>query len=105
MTRSQELWLKLRNGYKLAAFRMIRSERERLLDELEKIQEIKRALDIEQKESLLCKICFDRDINTTSLSCGHSCMCDCCARKLFSCPICMKPLSQLVWEPRKNDDA
>lgn len=44
-----------------------------------------------------CKICFDEQIETTFIQCGHTISCKKCADKLSSgkCPICNTPISKI----------
>jgi len=39
-----------------------------------------------------CVACLDRLANTVLQRCRHLCVCDGCARKLTSCPICRQPV-------------
>lgn len=38
--------------------------------------------------SMQCKICFERQIDTVILRCGHVCVCSKCTPQLKLCPIC-----------------
>lgn len=40
------------------------------------------------KDSMLCKVCMDKDISTLFLPCSHLVCCDDCAPTLHECPIC-----------------
>ncbi|XP_052808302.1 uncharacterized protein LOC128237118 isoform X2 [Mya arenaria] len=40
------------------------------------------------REMQTCKICMERQVNTTLLPCGHLVSCDRCASRLAKCPIC-----------------
>lgn len=40
------------------------------------------------KESKLCKICVDKDINTVFLPCGHLVSCQGCAPRIKTCAVC-----------------
>jgi len=42
-----------------------------------------------------CKICFEADINTVLLPCGHMVSCLVCSRKIRDCPICRKKIAQI----------
>ena len=44
----------------------------------------------------VCKICFDRTIDTVLLPCAHSLLCQLCASAVTDCPICRKSVSQVV---------
>ena len=48
------------------------------------------------KDSDICKICFDQQINCVLLECGHMASCIECARQLFECPICREPILRIV---------
>jgi len=39
-----------------------------------------------------CVACLDRVANTVLQRCRHLCVCEACARKLTSCPICRQPV-------------
>lgn len=53
----------------------------------------------EQKE---CKICFDNEINTVLIPCGHLCVCEDCSHSLKTvgqsllCPICKSKVQKIV---------
>ncbi|XP_020654250.1 E3 ubiquitin-protein ligase MYLIP isoform X2 [Pogona vitticeps] len=40
------------------------------------------------KESLLCMVCCEEEINSTFCPCGHTVCCESCAAQLQSCPVC-----------------
>ena len=40
------------------------------------------------KDTMLCKICMDKDISTLFLPCSHLVCCDTCAPTVHDCPIC-----------------
>lgn len=40
------------------------------------------------KESIMCKICMDANVNVLFLPCGHLVACDKCAPHLHQCPMC-----------------
>lgn len=44
----------------------------------------------EEKEKFICKVCFDKPVNTVFLNCGHVCVCFDCAQDLKKkeCPMC-----------------
>eukprot|EP01135_Chromosphaera_perkinsii_P000451 Nk52_evm5s96 gene=Nk52_evmTU5s96 len=61
-------------------------ERERRTSEGEEWLKI---LQNTEKEQLLhCKICYDTRVEVALQPCGHSLMCETCARKFAACPIC-----------------
>nr|XP_042716442.1 E3 ubiquitin-protein ligase MYLIP isoform X2 [Chrysemys picta bellii] len=40
------------------------------------------------KESMLCMVCCEEEINSTFCPCGHTVCCETCAAQLQSCPVC-----------------
>ncbi|XP_075561671.1 E3 ubiquitin-protein ligase MYLIP isoform X2 [Pelecanus crispus] len=40
------------------------------------------------KESMLCMVCCEEEINSTFCPCGHTVCCKTCAAQLQSCPVC-----------------
>jgi len=54
-------------------------------------------------DSNLCKICFDRRINTVIIPCGHMALCSECSEKIrqdlrgtANCPICKSPFVDII---------
>jgi len=49
-------------------------------------------------DDTLCKICFEKPINTVLLECGHSALCGGCAQAITGhpCPFCRRPVSRVV---------
>lgn len=49
-------------------------------------------------DDTLCKICFEKPINTVLLDCGHSALCGNCAQAIAGqpCPFCRRPVSRVV---------
>ncbi|XP_076888879.1 uncharacterized protein LOC143539448 [Bidens hawaiensis] len=41
-----------------------------------------------QNDKILCRICFERDINTVLLPCRHHILCSICSERCQKCPIC-----------------
>ncbi|GJT93756.1 transmembrane fragile-X-F-associated protein [Tanacetum coccineum] len=41
-----------------------------------------------QNEKVLCRICFEREINTVLLPCRHHILCSICSEKCQKCPVC-----------------
>nr|GMD46473.1 Transmembrane Fragile-X-F-associated protein [Ipomoea batatas]GMD96389.1 Transmembrane Fragile-X-F-associated protein [Ipomoea batatas] len=41
-----------------------------------------------QNEKVLCKICFEKQINVVLLPCRHHILCSTCCEKCKRCPIC-----------------
>jgi len=52
----------------------------------------------EGADDTLCKICFEKPINTVLLECGHSALCGGCAQAITGnpCPFCRRPVSRVV---------
>jgi len=48
------------------------------------------------REEDLCKICFDRSIDTVMIPCGHMVVCRFCGKKVKDCPICRKPFDGII---------
>ena len=48
------------------------------------------------KEEDLCKLCFDRKIDTVMIPCGHMVVCRHCGKKVKDCPICRKPFDGII---------
>ena len=48
------------------------------------------------KEEDLCKLCFDRRIDTVMIPCGHMVVCRHCGKKVKDCPICRKPFDGII---------
>jgi hypothetical protein len=47
-------------------------------------------------EENLCKICFESQIDSVIIPCGHYAICNGCTKGLNSCPICRNPIAQIV---------
>lgn len=67
-------------------------EGERLKRQLEALQE---RLDGEVDRHL-CKVCFEREINTVLLDCKHRAVCDRCLAQLQNCPCCRTAITKTV---------
>ena len=52
--------------------------------DMESLKEENRRL----KDTMLCKVCMEKDISTLFLPCSHLVCCDDCAPSLRNCPIC-----------------
>jgi hypothetical protein len=51
----------------------------------------------EEKNDKLCRICFDRIVDTVLIPCGHAIVCDACSTTISQvCPLCKKPIQQIV---------
>ena len=46
-------------------------------------------------EDIACKICFTRESNVAYYPCGHM-LCEFCAKKCSNCPICRKPVQDVI---------
>lgn len=44
----------------------------------------------------ICKICFEKSIDSVLISCGHLCVCYGCASGLKNCPMCRAVIIQVV---------
>ncbi|KXJ22789.1 E3 ubiquitin-protein ligase XIAP [Exaiptasia diaphana] len=55
-----------------------------------------RDLDSMQEERLICKICMDAEVGVVFIPCGHISCCPPCASGLDLCPMCRKPIQQVV---------
>nr|XP_043617176.1 uncharacterized protein LOC122589012 [Erigeron canadensis] len=49
-----------------------------------------------QNEKVLCRICFEREINTVLLPCRHHILCSCCSGKCQKCPICRVSIEECL---------
>jgi len=49
-------------------------------------------------DTLACKICFEKQINTVLLECGHAALCSDCAKAITGqpCPFCRRPVSRVI---------
>ena len=43
-----------------------------------------------------CKVCFEAQINTVLIRCGHMCVCKRCATSLDKCPICRQGIEEVI---------
>ena len=45
----------------------------------------------------LCKICFEKPIDTVILECGHQIVCELCSGSVGNlCPLCRQPITRIV---------
>ncbi|KAL2425936.1 hypothetical protein ABEF95_007211 [Exophiala dermatitidis] len=51
---------------------------------------------VADEQADLCQICYGNDIDALFFSCGHVCACVDCAKQCEICPICRKPVAQVV---------
>ncbi|KJE90705.1 hypothetical protein CAOG_01971 [Capsaspora owczarzaki ATCC 30864] len=54
------------------------------------LNEFRTALHAKEAGHLTCKICFDRNVEVTLYPCGHTFMCERCARRFETCPVCAR---------------
>ncbi|KAI3866525.1 hypothetical protein MKW92_011386 [Papaver armeniacum] len=47
-----------------------------------------------QNEKVLCRICFEGDINIILLPCKHRILCSTCSEKCKRCPVCRVPIEE-----------
>jgi len=59
------------------------------------VLELQKRLEAEQ-ERHLCKICYEREINTVILDCQHRAVCSRCLDQVNSCPLCRASISSTV---------
>lgn len=45
-----------------------------------------------EEEKSLCTICYDQELSTAFVPCGHVIACQLCARQLHECPMCRRPV-------------
>jgi len=45
----------------------------------------------DNEERHVCKICYEREINTVLLDCYHAALCTRCVQQVTHCPICRAP--------------
>ena len=61
----------------------------------ETVKELSKQLESEEEKEL-CKICYERDIDTVILECAHRLMCSKCAQNLKQCPVDRKPITRVI---------
>jgi len=49
-----------------------------------------------KSDSMLCKICLEKEINTAFLPCRHSTICEDCSILVDICPLCRKQITQTL---------
>jgi len=59
------------------------------------VLELQKRLEIEC-ERHLCKICYEREIDTVILDCNHRAVCARCLEQVSSCPLCRAPVTKVV---------
>merc|ERR1712159_843249 len=60
-----------------------------------KVLELQKRLEMEL-ERHLCKICYEREINTVILDCNHRAVCARCLDQVTTCPLCRAPITKMV---------
>ena len=48
------------------------------------------------QEQRICKVCYDEEINTVFLPCGHLVCCSMCAPALSKCPVCRTSITDPI---------
>lgn len=51
---------------------------------------------MEISEENICKVCFENQIDTVIVPCGHICICSKCSKDIGTCPICRNLISQII---------
>ncbi|CAG2114302.1 unnamed protein product, partial [Medioppia subpectinata] len=64
-------------------------------DKYGKLEPIKEYSD-ETNNLMLCKICFENNLNTVLFPCCHQISCQYCAKELKTCPICRYPVQTFL---------
>lgn len=61
--------------------------------ELDTLKERARSRDMENE---VCAVCLDSEVEAMFVWCGHTVCCNRCARKLYNCPICRRPIGTIL---------
>jgi hypothetical protein len=59
------------------------------------VLELQKRLETEL-ERHLCKICYEREINTVVLDCNHRAVCARCLDQVATCPLCRAPIIKII---------
>merc|ERR1712151_148797 len=59
------------------------------------VNELQKRLETEL-ERHLCKICYEREIDTVILDCNHRAVCARCLDQVSACPLCRVPITKIV---------
>lgn len=59
------------------------------------VLELQKRLEAEL-ERHLCKICYEREINTVILDCNHRAVCGRCLNQVASCPLCRATITKII---------
>lgn len=59
------------------------------------VLELQKRLEAELEQHL-CKICYEREIDTVILDCSHRTVCARCLDQLATCPLCRAPITKII---------
>mmetsp|Transcript_110192 Transcript_110192/g.235255 ORF Transcript_110192/g.235255 Transcript_110192/m.235255 type:complete len:782 (+) Transcript_110192:69-2414(+) len=59
------------------------------------VLDLQKRLELES-ERHLCKICYEREINTVILDCSHRAVCARCLDQVSTCPLCRAPITKII---------
>lgn len=51
---------------------------------------------VADEETMLCQICYEKNMDTAFCFCGHVVSCEECARRLDICPVCREPVKRII---------
>eukprot|EP00455_Lapot_gusevi_P043826 TRINITY_DN5393_c0_g1_i3.p1 TRINITY_DN5393_c0_g1~~TRINITY_DN5393_c0_g1_i3.p1 ORF type:complete len:103 (-),score=21.65 TRINITY_DN5393_c0_g1_i3:27-335(-) len=86
---------KLKEGFRLAALRIIKDNINKVHEKAQKQkEELQRKAKEQQDEG--CVICMDRACNSVLLECAHRCCCHECAKTQKNCPLCRSPITRVI---------
>jgi len=74
--------------------RMIETSKREYLEYLESTKQ--KSVPQEEKYYNTCKICFEKELNCALVPCGHMVICLLCVQQIQVCPICRKPVEQVL---------
>ncbi|CAM9295110.1 unnamed protein product [Phaeothamnion confervicola] len=90
------LWKLLRENFRLAALREIERQKSETIAKTHELRERLKKTASQQRDSRMCKVCWDDSANTICLDCGHQSLCAACGTLLSFCPVCMATIRELV---------
>ena len=61
----------------------------------QQIQELSQRLEKEEERDM-CRICYEREIDTVLLDCAHRVMCFRCASNIHQCPVCRQDIARVL---------
>lgn len=61
----------------------------------QQVKELSERLEKEEERDL-CKICYEREIDSVVLDCAHRVMCNRCAKNFTSCPVCRQAIARVI---------